>query len=814
MSTHEYALPVTGLSCAGCAGRAERALKAAPGVLSAAVNFATATATVEVGAEASVGTLATAAADAGYPLGEAEVVFHIDGMHCGSCVGRIEAALLALNGVRAAHVALTDGSARVRYIAGSLMMEDLQATIQHAGYTATPREQGHTDDGSAQRKLLRDFWLALVLTIPVFVIEMGGHMVPAFHHLVQQTLGQTLSWSLQAVLVGAVLLGPGRRFFARGIPGLMRGAPDMNALVAIGTAAAFSYSLVATFLPGLLPGETVQVYYESAAVIVTLILLGRMLEARAKGRTGATIRALAELQPDTALVIHGDNTVETPIAQINAGDHVRLRPGERVAVDALVRAGTGDVDESMLSGEPLPVQKSVGDTVSAGTINGASVLEIAVTGVGRDTRLAQIIELVERAQGAKLPVQALVDRITLWFVPAVLVVALATVMTWLALGQGIAAGLVSGVAVLIIACPCAMGLATPTSIVVGLGRAAQMGVLFRKGTALQGLEDVRLVVFDKTGTLTKGRPTLTDLRCVPGWDRDTVLPLVAAVEAQSEHPIARAIVAAVDASELPQAVSVTAVPGQGVTARVAGQQVAIGRLSFVEAQAKVPDAWRSTTSHMAARGETPIAVVIDGQAAALISVSDPIRPDAGATVSNLRAKGIEVAMISGDAEGTARHVAAHLGIEIVHAECLPDQKLTALQELQSRFGRTAFVGDGINDAPALAASDCGIALGSGTDVAMEAAEVVLSSGNPLGVLRAIDISRATLRNIRQNLGWAFGYNILLIPVAAGILVPIGGPQLSPGLAAGAMAASSVLVLSNALRLRKLDPRIHDTEDAR
>ncbi len=814
MSTHEYALPVTGLSCAGCAGRAERALKSAPGVLSAAVNFATATATVEVGAQASVATLAAAAADAGYPLAEAELIVHIEGMHCGSCVGRIEAALLALDGVRSAHVGLTEGTARVRYIVGSLSVAELQDAVQHVGYVATPRQGGRSADGSAQRQLIRDFWLALALTIPVFVIEMGGHMVPTFHHWIQQTLGQTLSWSLQAVLVGAVLIGPGRRFFARGIPGLMRGAPDMNALVAIGTAAAYSYSLVSTFLPSLLPGQALQVYYESAAVIVTLILLGRVLEARAKGRTGAAIRALAELQPDTALVIHGENVVETSIAQINAGDRVRLRPGERVAVDALINSGTGDVDESMLSGEPLPVQKRVGDTVSAGTINGTSVLEIEVTGVGRDTRLAQIIELVGRAQGAKLPVQALVDRITLWFVPAVLLVALATVVTWLALGQGSAAALVSGVAVLIIACPCAMGLATPTSIMMGLGRAAQMGVLFRKGTALQGLEDVRLVVFDKTGTLTKGRPTLTNVRCQTGWDQEQVLSLAAAVEAQSEHPIARAIVAAVNTSELPQAQAVTAVPGQGVTARVHGKHVAIGRLSFVETQATLPEDWRAVTAEMAARGETPIAVAIECQAAALISVSDPIRPDAAATVAGLRAKGIEVAMISGDAAGTARHVADHLGIDIVHAECLPDQKLAVLQELQSQFGRTAFVGDGINDAPALAASDCGIALGSGTDVAMEAAEVVLSSGNPLGVLRAIDISRATLRNIRQNLGWAFGYNILLIPVAAGILVPFGGPQLSPGLAAGAMAASSVLVLSNALRLRKLDPRIHDTWDAR
>lgn len=812
MSSHqEYSLPVTGLSCAGCAGRAERALQAVPGVIAAAVNFATATATVEARDTVSICDLAGAATGAGYPIAEQELVLKIDGMQCGSCVGRIEAALAALNGVQSATVTLNDSLARVTIIAGSVLPEDLQSATQKAGYTASLYDGAQSQDNHAERPLQRDFWVSFALTLPVFLIEMGGHVVPVLHHWIAQTLGQTVSWSLQAALVAMVLLGPGRRFFLRGVPALVRGAPDMNSLVAIGTAAAFSYSLLATFVPWVLPGAAVQVYFESAAVIVTLILLGRLLEARAKGRTGAAIRALAGLQPKTAQVISSDDVVETPVSQISPDDRVRLRPGERVPVDGTIITGDSAIDESMLTGEPLPVSKSIGATVSAGTINGTGVLEINVTGVGRQTRLAQIVALVERAQGAKLPVQALVDRITLWFVPVVLGVALVTALTWLAFGQSSAAALVSGVAVLIIACPCAMGLATPTSIMVGLGRAAQLGVLFRKGTALQGLDNVKLVVFDKTGTLTEGRPKVNAVQCVDGWTPEQLLPIAAAVEAQSEHPIAKAIVEAATGQACPVAQDVQAKVGLGVVARVGAQEVIIGRLSFVGDHVDLPPGWAVQAEQMAERGETPIVVAVNANAAALIGVSDPVRADAAAAIAALRARGIEVAMISGDAVGTAKHVGHRLGIQIVHGECLPDEKLVVLEQLKTRFGCTAFVGDGINDAPALAASDCGIAMGRGTDVAIEAADVVLSSNNPKGVVTAIAVSRATLRNIRQNLGWAFGYNILLIPVAAGLLVPFGGPQLSPALAAGAMAASSVLVLSNALRLRKLDPRIHDIE---
>ncbi len=804
----EYALPVTGLNCAGCAGRAERALQAVTGVEHASVNLATATASVAVERASILSDMVAAAAKAGYPLAERDITLQLEGMHCGSCVARAEAALAALNGVQAVTVTLTDAKARVRFIDGAADVGQLQVALKQVGFGAQLLDAAEAQSPDAEIQILRrDFFWALAFTLPVFVLEMGGHAIPALHHWLMANIGNTVLWPLQAVLTAIVLLGPGRRFFTRGIPALMRGAPDMNALVALGTSAAFGFSLVSTFAPGLFPAGAVHVYYESAATIVTLILLGRWLEARAKGRTGEAIRALAGLQPDAALVIKEGQTIETPIAEIVPGDRIRLRPGERVAVDGLVISGSGAVDESMLSGEPVPNVKTIGDEVSAGTVNGTAVLDIEVRGVGAQTRLARIISLVEQAQGTKLPVQALVDRITLWFVPVVLLIALLTVVIWLAVGQGSSFALVAGVAVLIIACPCAMGLATPTSIMVGLGRAAQMGVLFRKGTALQELSNIDLVVFDKTGTLTEGHPVLQDVFCADGWSRERALAVAAAVEAQSEHPIAHAIVSAHE-GELQDATDLVAVPGKGITAQVADQAVVLGRLSFVADGAVLPASWSAKADELAKQGATPIVLAVDGAAAALMSVSDPIRAEAAQTVAALKHSGLAVAMISGDAIGTATYVARALGIDIVHGECLPEEKLAALQELQTTFGAVAFVGDGINDAPALAASDCGIALGTGTDVAIEAAEVVLSSGNPIGVVNALKISRATLRNIRQNLGWAFGYNVLLVPVAAGLLVPFGGPQLSPALAAGAMAASSVLVLSNALRLRRLKPSLH------
>ncbi|UWQ29457.1 heavy metal translocating P-type ATPase [Leisingera sp. M523] len=810
-------LNITGLSCAGCAGRAERALAAVEGVQSASVNLANATGQVEAAAEVPLMDLTSALASAGYPAAEAQASLVISGMSCASCVGRVERALLAVPGVLSASVNLANETAQIRYLTGMARAADLARTLSDAGYPA--RLSGAAEDEAEQAgrrnadeisALGRQVLIAALLTLPVFLIEMGGHMVPALHHWVMENIGKQNSYLLQFALATAVLAGPGRQFYTKGFPALLRGAPDMNALVALGTSAAYGFSVISTFAPRLLPAGTANVYYEAAVVIVALILTGRFLEARAKGRTGAAIRKLAGLQPKTAMVVSGGDAIETPVEEIGPGDLIRVRPGERIAVDGEITSGSSYIDESMISGEPVPVAKSRGDEVTAGTINGNSALEFRATRVGRDTVLAQIIRMVEQAQGAKLPVQGLVDRITLWFVPAVIAVAALTVLAWSLFGSAPALplALVAGVSVLIIACPCAMGLATPTSIMVGIGRAAQMGVLFRKGDALQHLQEARVVALDKTGTLTEGRPVLTELICAEGFTRDEVLRLTGAAEAQSEHPIARAITAAAGKG-LPKAGAFKAIPGFGLCAEVEGRVVLAGAARLMAREGIVLGALEAEGLKLAERGETPLFAAVDGQAAAVIAVADPIKPGTTAAIKAFHDQGLKVAMITGDALGTAQAIAARLGIDAVKAECLPADKVAAIQELQAEHGALAFVGDGINDAPALAAADAGIAIGTGTDVAIEAADVVLVSGDLRGVVNALTVSRATMRNIRQNLGWAFGYNVLLVPVAAGVLYPLGGPLLSPALAAGAMALSSVFVLSNALRLRRLKPALDE-----
>jgi heavy metal translocating P-type ATPase len=651
----------------------------------------------------------------------------------------------------------------------------------------------------------------------VFLLEMGGHVIPGVHHLIGQTIGHQTSWIIQFLLTSAVLLGPGAVFFRRGLPSLIKGAPDMNSLVALGSLSAWAYSSVALFLPGLLPQDARAVYFEAAAVIVTLILLGRWLEARARGRTGSAIRNLIGLQPKTARIEQGDDIREVAIDAISVGDILVVRPGERVAVDGAVVSGTSYVDESMITGEPVPTSKGTGDWLVAGTVNGAGVLRFTAQKVGRDTMLAQIIAMVQQAQGAKLPIQALADRVVRVFVPVVMAVAAIAVVVWLAVGPepSLPFALVAGVSVLIIACPCAMGLATPTSIMVGTGRAAELGVLFRKGDALQGLGDTRVVAFDKTGTLTIGHPTLTDIQVVSGRDENTVLALIAGAEAQSEHPIARAIESETQRRSLviPRAENVQALNGFGLQANVDGHDVLIGAARLMQREGIDWSGFDNEFAALQEQGKTPLLAAIDGQIAAIIGVSDPVKPGAAAAIAALRAEGVEIAMITGDARGTALAIAAELGISQVEAEVLPDGKRDAVQRLRAAYGTVAFVGDGINDAPALAEADVGLAVGTGTDVAIESADVVLASGDLAGVVNALYISRHTMRNIRQNLFWAFAYNAALIPVAAGILYPAFGMMLSPMLAAGAMALSSVFVLSNALRLRRVRPVLADVSGA-
>lgn len=806
-------LQITKLSCGSCVARAEKALRDVAGVSDVAVNLASETATVTFASPATPAALTDALAAAGYPAAVDQITLDIEGMNCGSCVGRVEKALQAVPSVTEVSVNLAAETAMVKYLAGTTSPQDIAKVATDAGYPARTRKAA---DAKVDRKdahavaLRRQLTIAAVLTAPVFVLEMGSHFVPGVHELVRQYIGMQTSWVFQFIVVTLVLAWPGRSFFMQGLPALFKGAPDMNALVAIGTGAAWAFSTIATFFPALLPAGTRAVYFEAAAVIVTLILLGRFLEARAKGRTGEAIRRLVGLQPQTASVMRDGKAVEVPIEDIVVGDILRVRPGQKIALDGVLVDGSSYVDESMITGEPLPVEKTGGNVVTGGTVNGTGAFTFRVTHVGADTMLAQIIRMVEDAQGAKLPIQDLVNKITLWFVPVVLVLAVLTVAAWLVFGPDPALGfaLVAGVSVLIVACPCAMGLATPTSIMVGTGRAADLGVLFRKGDALQALRSATIVAFDKTGTLTKGRPEVTTVSLVDGSDEAEVLGLVASVEALSEHPIAEAIVRMAQGRGYPllDADGFGAEAGFGVSGTAAGRRVLVGADRLMRREGIAIDAFAAKAGQIAAEGQTPFYAAIDGQLAGLIGISDPIKPETPAAIKTLHEMGLRVALITGDNEKTANAIASQLGIDTVVAEVLPDGKVAALHDLTAAGEKIAFVGDGINDAPALAAADVGIAIGTGTDVAIESADVVLMSGDINGVCNAFEVSRRTMRNIKQNLFWAFAYNAALIPVAAGVLYVFGGPLLSPMLAAGAMALSSVFVLTNALRLRGVAPK--------
>ncbi|MEM6385152.1 MAG: heavy metal translocating P-type ATPase [Pseudomonadota bacterium] len=809
MPSTPLTIDIDGMSCAACAARVEDALVQSPGLSSVSVNLATARATFDAEDDAAFRGAVNLLKEKGYPARTRRLTLDIENMSCASCVARVERALAAIPGVTDVAVNLATGQAAVTAVEGAVDDDAILAAASTAGYPAnlvqagngnTPAKRAQAETAHLHRRVVQ----AALLAIPVFLLEMGGHAFPAFHHWIARTVGMETSWALQALLTTIVLFGPGRYFFTKGLPALFRGAPDMNSLVALGTGAAWSYSMVATFLPDLLPQGTRSVYFEAAAVIVLLILMGRWLEAGAKGRTGAAIEGLLGLQAKTARVQRGAAVEDVAIGELRPGDEVVIRPGERLPVDGTVLEGSSYVDESMISGEPLPVAKAQGESVIGGTINGTGALTIRADRVGQETVLAQIVRMVEDAQGAKLPIQGLVNRITLWFVPAVLALAALTFLTWVLLGGGLGFALVAAVSVLIIACPCAMGLATPTSIRVATGRAAELGVLFRKGDALQALAEVDVVALDKTGTLTEGKPTLTDIVLTDGFERADVLRAVASVEASSEHPIAGAILAGAqaDGTDLAAVERFVSVTGEGVAGTAEGREVAVGSKRLMSARGVPTDALSTEAENLANQGRTALFAAIDGELAAVIGVVDPVKPTSHAAIADLKARGLEVALVTGDRRETAKIVAADLGIPHVEADLLPAGKVDALDALKAGGRRVAFVGDGINDAPALAHGDVGIAIGTGTDIAIESADVVLMSGDLGAVVNAFDVSKATMRNIRQNLGWAFGYNIVLIPIAAGALYPAFGLLLSPVFAAAAMALSSVSVVGNALRLRR------------
>lgn len=733
------------------------------------------------------------------------ITLDIEGMSCASCVGRVEKALLKVPGVETASVNLATERAS---IAGG-EPEALVAAVAKVGYKAQLRQpdapaHDHAHHHDEDAALLRhDVIIAAIPTLPLFILEMLSHAYMPFHMWLMASVPMTALYVAYFVLTTFVLFVPGLRFFRVGIPALLRGAPEMNSLVALGAGAAWLYSTIVTFAPQLVPDETRYVYFEAAAVIVTLILLGRFLEAKAKGRTGQAIGRLVQQQARTARIERNGVATEVTIDAVKAGDIVIVRPGEKIAVDGEIIDGQSHIDESMISGEPLPVTKGAGAQVIGGTLNTSGSFRFRATKVGADTMLAHIIRMVEGAQAGKLPIQSVVDRITTVFVPIVIALAIVTAIVWGIWGPEprITYALVNAVAVLIIACPCAMGLATPMSIMVGTGRAAQLGVLFRKSEALQQLRQVSVVAFDKTGTLTEGKPRLTDLIVANGFAREEVLSLVAAAEARSEHPIATAIVtAATEANlHLPPVDAFDADPGHGITATVAGRVVRVGSAKLLAGLDL--SGFDAAVTRLATEGKTPVFAAIDGKPAAAIVVADTIKPTSKAVIADLHARGLKTAMISGDNRATARAIAAELGIDEVRAEVLPAEKVAAIQSLRSGNRLVAYVGDGINDAPALAEADVGIAVGTGTDAAIESADVVLLGGDLRKVSNALTLSRATLRNIYENLFWAFGYNTVLIPIAAGVLYPAWGILLSPMIGAGAMALSSVFVVTNAQRLR-------------
>ncbi|THV14403.1 copper-translocating P-type ATPase [Rhizobium rhizophilum] len=842
------------MTCASCVRRVEKAVASVPGVAESAVNFATETLSVTPGEGFSAEALLAAIEKAGYEAKAQTVVLEIEEMTCASCVSRVEKALKSVPSVETASVNLATGEAVVKVLGGVQALPALSAAVAKAGYAvrlsggdepggegaeknaaagqglppdARPSGLASAGDSREARRereisgLKRDFLIALVLTLPLFVMEMGGHLYPPLHHVLMDVFPGNTLYLLQFALATAVLAGPGRRFYLKGIPALVRFAPDMNALVAIGTGAAYLYSLVTTFAPGLLPVDARHVYYEAATVIVTLILLGRLLEARAKGRTGAAIRKLAGLQAKTARVERDGKTHDVALPEVKIGDVVVVRPGERIPVDGRVIDGASAVDEAMISGEPIPVEKGTGATVIGGTVNGSGSFRFEATGVGADMMLSRIIRMVQEAQGAKLPIQKMVDEVTAWFVPAVIGIAVVTFLIWLIVGPdpSYTHGLVAAVAVLIIACPCAMGLATPTSIMVGTGRAAELGVLFRKGEALQSLAGIDWVVMDKTGTITAGKPEVSEIVTAEGFNEVDVLRLTASLEARSEHPLADAIVRAVEARAIALSAvdNVEAVAGFGVTGMVEGRRIAAGADRFMvklgvmqepianlspQGGGASADDLQATVTRLADEGASPLYVAIDGKLAAAIAVADPIKPTSARAIAALKARGLKLMMVTGDNARTAHAVARKAGIDAVVAEVLPEGKVSAIKELQAKGERVAFVGDGINDAPALATADAGIAIGTGTDVAIESADVVLVNGDLMGALHAIELSDRVMANIRQNLFWAFGYNVALIPVAAGLLYPLFGVTFSPMLGAAAMGLSSVFVLTNALRLKK------------
>ncbi len=811
-------LRITGMSCASCVRRVEKALLNVEGVQDASVNLSTERASVNAAGNVQLESLISAVENIGFqaePVEQQHVTLGIQGMTCASCVRRVENALQDIPGVIQANVNLATEQAQVTFAGSEDTIETLKQAIRDSGYQVTDlgRERQSVEDREREtrsqemKRLIRDVVTGATVTTVVLIGSIP-HMIPMWSEWVPEALSNVYVLLILATYVQFIA---GWRFYQGSYATLRHGTADMNVLVAMGTTSAWLYSAGMTLFPDFLTGLgfPYQLYYDVATVITTLILVGRLLEARAKGRASEAIRRLMGMQARSARVKRQDQEMEIPVEEVQVGDLVLVRPGERIPVDGEVIRGSSSIDESMLTGESLPVFKQAGDEVIGGTINKVGSLEFRATKVGRETALARIIQLVEQAQGSKAPIQRLVDVIAAYFVPAVVSVAVLSFIVWSIFGPEpqLTFALTTFIAVLIIACPCALGLATPTAIMVGTGKGAENGILIKSAETLQLTHRLQAVVLDKTGTLTRGEPEVTDVLTDEGLDASELLRLVASIEKGSEHPLGEAIVrkAREQGLKLSDPESFQAVPGHGVLASIEGKEILAGNLRLMQEYGIDVSVWQDRAKELANEGKTPMYVAQNGLLSALVAVTDPLKETSLEAVQAMQRMGLEVIMVTGDNRSTAEAIGKQLGIDRIFPEVLPQDKANYVAHLQAEGRKVAMVGDGINDAPALAQADVGIAIGTGTDIAMETSDITLMRGDLRTVPTAISLSRATTRTIWQNLFWAFFYNVVLIPVAAGALYPVYGLLLNPMLAGAAMAVSSVSVVTNSLRLRYFKP---------